>query len=136
VSTTRFVRGSRFRLLATTLWVTCAIAGFGTGSAFADHEHEAKLWLHGIVYGSADAFVHVHLHSTDGAWRTSYLAGGLCPPYSAHDTEREHLGANNGMDRAMGAVGESYAFASTRSPQTDLAHHHHTHYFSDGQCLD
>jgi hypothetical protein len=136
VNARTLARAPRSRLLAATLAAVCAIAGFGAGSALADHEHDWRLWLHGIVYGDPNAYVHIHLHSSDGAWRTSYLAGGLCPPYSVHDAEREHLGANNGMDRAMGSVSERYAFASTRSPQTDLPHHHHTHYFAEGECLD
>jgi hypothetical protein len=127
---------SRVRLLGAVLAAVCGVAGFGAGSALADHEHTYALWLHGLVYGDADAYVHAHLHSTDGAWRTSYVAGGLCPPYSSHDAEREHLGANNGIDKAMGSVSEYYAFASTRSPQTGLDHHHHTHYFGTGECLD
>lgn len=130
-----FRSGQTVRVLGTVLAAaSAAVAGFGTGSAVASHEHTASLWLHGLQYGSADAFVHIHAHSTDGAGRTSYVAGGLCPPYNSHDAEREWLGANNGIDKAMGSVGEEYAFGSVRSPQTGLAHHHHSHYFGTDNC--
>jgi hypothetical protein len=126
------VRSRSAGLLLPTLASVCALAGFGTGSALAGHEHDVYPWLHGIVYGSADSYVHVHMHEDLGTSRASWVTYGICgsQPYFHNDVEQYHFGANNGWDIATGAIGEGdYFFSGRAGSDGSMAHHHHSHYF-------
>lgn len=115
------------RRAAAVIGVCAALVGGGAGVAYADHGHTSNYWLHGLEYGGTNSFVHAHMHSSDGTTRGSYVAYGACGRFHS-DPEQYHFGVNNGIDIATGSLGEDQFFASTRSPQTGLSHHHHAHY--------
>jgi hypothetical protein len=103
---------------------------FGVQTALGAHEHTSFLWYHGVQYGdTTDGYVHNHMHSSDGAARWSQLAYGRCN--IDHSYESETLSTHNFIDVLYGNHSdEPLDFASTRSTQTGMSHHHHNHWYS------
>ena len=117
-------RSSRVVVLGVASLIGVMLA-LGVSTALAGHEHTSALWNHGYGYGDDYTNrVHPYLGSTDGAGRGSYVAYTKA---SYHSDEQYRLASHNHLDFTTTLSKRIYK-ASTRSPQTSLAHHHHCHH--------
>jgi hypothetical protein len=109
------------------LWAAVVGAMLGAGGGLAQAwsgqwSHNFALWNHGH---DGD---HVYMSSLDGAGReafVAYLYENVCSPGSFHSSEVRDIATHVHVDGANG-ICTNTSGGSYRSPQTGLAHHHHT----------